>query len=48
MKKYSYMVAGFDFAVAFINIYLGFAQNNSLSFLAAGICLMFGISAIMD
>ncbi len=48
MKKYSYMIAGFDFTLVFVNIYLGFARNNPLSFLAAGICLIAGISAMMN
>ena len=48
MKKYSYMVAGFDFALAFVNIYLGFARNSYFGFLTAIICLMAGISAMID
>lgn len=48
MKKYGYMVAGFDFTLALVNIYLGFTRNNPLSFLAAGICLTAGISAMID
>ena len=48
MKKYSYIVAGVDFTLAFVNIYLGFARNTPINFLVVVICLLAGISAMMD
>lgn len=38
-------LAGFNFAIAFINIYLGILNNNPESFLAAGLCFTAGVLA---
>lgn len=38
-------LAGFNFAIAFINIYFGVSHNNPDSFLAAGICFIAGMLA---
>ena len=39
--------AGLNFAIAFINIYLGISHNNPVSFFTAGVWFTAGVLAII-